>query len=71
MRFLPAILSKIHRPVPLATNAAETRLPDEITRDIDAAVTEHERVATAECADYAARVQETIDDLLERMGKAK
>lgn len=69
MRFLPAILARIYRPVPFMDTHSEARQADAITRDLNAAVSEHERVAKAERADYAACVQETIDDLLKRMGK--
>ncbi len=65
MRFLPALLARLCPPVPLMDAQTEAQAADPIARDLNAAVSEHERVASDICDDY----RSTINELLERIGR--
>ena len=67
MRFMPAILARIFKPVPPMDNHTATPEADEVARDLRAAVDEHERVTAATVSAYERDMKAMMDDLFKRM----
>ena len=63
MRFMPAILAQLFKPVPTMDAHTEPNGNDPIAHEIGAVVAEHERVASGVRDVYAARLREMTDDL--------